>query len=888
MERARIEEIEKTFSLFNIQDDTHTLAEYERTSSYSKFDASTRYVMSRLKEAGFRKVERLVHKADGKTSALDCIMPEAWDRTGRSFLEIVSPDVPEHERFISDSDRHPQEAVIWSAPTPKKGSTGELVTFDMLSPDLSDAKGKWVFLESRGVDINGQHYRDLAKAGAAGLLLTNFVPQETCPDDVVWFNGQGLCGWYHEKEAPRLPVFSTSPRRAVKLLERLKKGEKITVRGEMKTRIYEGEIYTVTAVIPGESKEEYALFAHLYEPFLADDALGFGVVCELGRQMVQRKVKLKKTLRIVFSMELYGFSAFLADKKHSGRIVAAMNLDSTAHWERVVDFRRSPISMPFFTDWFYRDWFQTYLPTFNWGESRGNLSDDTFGGDPDIGVPTNWLRNPCGSYHHNTGRFFELDWRIVKEEFPVWTAAVETLLTEGPRTDYSRRAVLEFKEAAKGIAKTEGLSNFERQVRLEAEFDRYAAMLKSWEKFTGKKADLKPLKAACEAEKGKIGPVQYELFSTMECRAKNIVVERLHPGAPFCLSRVPYKERRKIGFSRLLWALLDGRRDLLTCVRIQDEATGGRTQAGQIGKIIESLRFLEKYGYVRLRSAGTVGLPDVKAALRKLGLHSGMDVVVHSALSAVGRLTCTPEEICRLLMKAVGEKGTLLMPAFTFDLYEGKKFGQPFDVRHSSSTCGVLTETFRKMPGVVRSCDPCHSFAAWGRHAVDFVKNHHKVPTVSEGSPLGLLEAEDGWCLTIAAASAVTFMHVVESSFGAPCLGVRTEEFPAILSNGKKVRLRTWGWRATTCPDCPARHTEKIFAALRKAGALRETVLGSAQLCLFRLADYRKVYEAMLRKAKCPTRDARPRVCAATVKSDWDSRRGKLKKTTAFTGDLPE
>jgi len=65
-------------------------------------------------------------------------------------------------------------------------------------------------------------------------------------------------------------------------------------------------------------------------------------------------------------------------------------------------------------------------------------------------------------------------------------------------------------------------------------------------------------------------------------------------------------------------------------------------------------------------------------------------------------------------------------------------------------------------------------------------------------------------------------------------------------------------------------------------------MLGNAQLCLFRLADYRAVYEALLRKAKCPTRSARPRVCAATVKSDWDNRRGKLKKTTAFTGELPD
>ena len=888
MKSTQIEEIQQQFSLFRLQDLTLTLADFERTSSYNQFDASTRYVMEMLKQAGFSRIERLVHKADGKTSALDCIMPEAWDQCGRSFLKITSPDIPEYERLLADSDRHPQEAVIWSAPTPKKGIDGELVTWGSLDPEHPEkACSKWVFMESRGVDIPGTRYRVLAEHGAAGLVLTNFAGLETSPDDVVWFNGQGFNGWYHEKEAPRLPVFSIPPRRAVKLLELLKKG-KVIAHGEMNTRIYDGEIYTVTAVIPGESKEEYALFAHVYEPFIADDALGFGVICELGRQMIQRKVKLKKTLRVVLSMELYGFSAFLSDKKCSGRIVSAMNLDSFTHWQKLIDFRRSTISMPFFTDWFYRDWIKKYLPEFKWSESCGNLSDDTFGGDPDIGIPTNWLRNPSGIYHHNTGRYSELDWLIVKEEFPVFAGAVETLLSEGPQKDYSNRAARDFKAAAAAIQKNDALTGFEKSVRLEAEYNRYSAMLGSWERFTGGKADYKPLRKQYDQLKTKTGPIRYELFSTAENRARNIIPKRLLPGQPFCQSRVPYAKRKNISMPRLLWSLFDGKRDLLTCIRIMDGETGGRTCPAAIKNIIEALHFLEKYGYVLLHPAVSIGLKEIEEALRELGLREGMNLVVHSTFSAIGKVECGPEGFCQMLMKTIGKKGTLLMPTFTFNLYEGKDFGKPFDIRNSSSTCGILTETFRKMPGVVRSADPCHSFAAWGKHAVDFLRNHHKVPTVSEFSPLGLLEKEDGWCLTISAEGAVTFMHVVESSFGVPCLGIRTEEFPAILSDGREVKLRTWGWRAKTCPDCPANQTVKIFDTLRQHGKLREVMLGNACLSLFRLADYRKVYEALLRKADCKNRKARPRVCSVTVKSDWDNVHNRLKESPAFTGELLE
>ena len=94
------------------------------------------------------------------------------------------------------------------------------------------------------------------------------------------------------------------------------------------------------------------------------------------------------------------------------------------------------------------------------------------------------------------------------------------------------------------------------------------------------------------------------------------------------------------------------------------------------------------------------------------------------------------------------------------------------------------------------------------------------------------------------------------------------------------------GWRETTCLDCPARRTPEIFELMRKAGALHEVPLGNAMLCLFRLADYRKAYETLLRPIPCQKRKARPRVRPSTVKSDWDKRWNRLKKTDAFTGDI--
>ena len=880
--RSAIESMGKYFSLEKVQEDTVNINDLERTSSYSGYRQSAQYCENALKQAGFKQVKTFSHPADGKTSALDTIMPEAWDLTRRSFLKIVSGDMPEYERMLADTNHHPIEATIWSKPTPKGGVTAELVNFADLDPENPDVRGKWVLM----VPFKAAFYQKLAAAGAVGIAASDFRNFETSPDDPVWFNGQGRCGWYHAKGDLRLPVFSIPPIRASRLMKRMK-NEKVIVHGEMNSRIYDGEIFTVTGIIPGESDEEYALMAHIYEPFLADDALGFATACELGRVLRERKTPLKKTLRVIISMELYGFSAYLEKPEHRRKILAAQSLDGFVYRTREIDLRLSPISLPSFTDWFFRDWFTKY-GNCGWEEKKGTLSDDTFPGDPAIGFPVIWLHSPSGHHHHCTDVYYQPEWPWCRDKFNILAAALEELLTLDFKPDYEVRAVREFRRAAEAVLKNADLSNYEKNIRFEAEYERYAAMLRSWERFSGRKVDLRPLTALRDQLKKKLPEYWKDQFRTVEYRAMNVVPERLVVGAPFCMSRVPYAERRRVSISRPLWALFDGKRNLLECIRTWDMESGYRTSDASIQAILRDLPYLEKYGYVKLKPAVELSQSQVEKTLRQLGIRSGMKLIVHSAFSALGKVDGGPEGFCRTLMKLIGPKGTLMMPSFTFNIYEREDYGKPFDYLNSPSTCGILTETFRKLPGVLRSADPCHAICVWGNHAAEFVRDHHKVPTVSRFSPMGLLAAEDGWCLTIAAADAVSYMHVVESEFKVPCLGVRTEEYVSILSNGEKVKIRTWGWRKKTCPDCPACRTEEIFEDMRRRGVLHEIKLGNAAVFLFRLADYRVPYARILKQCRCAERKSRPRKVSVTVKSDWDPVHERLKPSDAFTGDLPE
>jgi aminoglycoside N3'-acetyltransferase len=164
------------------------------------------------------------------------------------------------------------------------------------------------------------------------------------------------------------------------------------------------------------------------------------------------------------------------------------------------------------------------------------------------------------------------------------------------------------------------------------------------------------------------------------------------------------------------------------------------------------------------------------------------------------------------------------------------------------------------------------------------VENHHRVPTIDpEKSPLGMFFNENGYVLTISSADSVTFMHLVEELSGAKCCSKRGEEYHTILPDGRKVKTRAWGWRATTCPECPANRTEEIFAYIRKYGDLREVKLNNASLKLFSMEDYFRAYRTLMKKF-CRNR-AVPRQVDCTVASDWNEKTRQLKKSDAYTGD---
>ena len=878
------------------------LYSYEQYSRYPDFEKSAQFCVEALQKAGFSDVESIPVPCDGVTSYMDHTMPQAWDRTGRCTLEILDQAVPEEFRMLCDSDRHPLEAGIWSPPTAPEGLTGEVVDGDAAGENADAVRGKFVYTSE---PPKNKLMIAWSKAGALGVICTKMEAADVAPDELCWMNGVGHYGWYYSKDDKRIPVFVLTPNRA-EYLTKLMQSAPVRVKGVMNTRIYDGTLPVITGRIPGESPEELLLIAHIYEPFIADDAIGFAGSVEIGRLLKElndmKKIRLKRSLRVVFMMERYGLFAFLSDKKRCKNIFAAQNMDAFCSKTYSIGgmpltFFMSPVCNPFFSDVLQKEMLEKLLPDIRINRRHSVLHDDSLAGDPDLDIPTLWIEEGTGKYHHNkTAAFNEIDEELAPRLLALLSAYSAEMLCAGMAEmkkvtmplilKFYREQIREIRNACKNKV----IAPKEAAIRLKIARHFAEGRLRSLNKLqpgiitdTEIASAVEPIAAIWHAPE-----VILPDLTAWEAKADNMILKRCQKGCiPFSLARVPMEEKIlwPCATNRPILPLSDGKRSLLEAMQMQRYTENIPVKPftkADFQMYISFAEYLKKYGYVTIRRPRKTTVRQFSAALKKLGVKPGMQMIVHTGMSGFGHFEGGALEYCRTLQNAVGENGTLMMPAF--NEYDMSSTGGVFDWRKTISKVGAASECFRTMPGVIRSLDPTHSVAVWGKDKFDFVKHHHQLPTMDQESPIGLLEKADGYCLMAGCYTSVTFRHVVEASNGAKCCGEREEEYGAILPDGSGAKLRAWAWMDGSCRAI--RH-EEIYDWLRKNGKMTETKVGNACLKLFKLADYRKAYERLLKgKNGCDGCTVRPRKNEFSTLSDWDKDNRCLKGSAAFSGDV--
>ena len=173
--------------------------------------------------------------------------------------------------------------------------------------------------------------------------------------------------------------------------------------------------------------------------------------------------------------------------------------------------------------------------------------------------------------------------------------------------------------------------------------------------------------------------------------------------------------------------------------------------------------------------------------LRAFGLGEGDVLMMHCSYKSLGT-DLTAAEIFEVFEKVLGESGTLLLPALS---YETVGPAQPnFDREKTPSCIGFLPEYFRtSVPGVVRSIHPTHSVCAKGKLAAELIEDHElDLTPVGEHSPIAKLPNVGGKVLMLGCdPDHNTALHGMEEVADVPYVfNRRIGRVPYVLKDGDR------------------------------------------------------------------------------------------------------
>jgi aminoglycoside 3-N-acetyltransferase len=238
-----------------------------------------------------------------------------------------------------------------------------------------------------------------------------------------------------------------------------------------------------------------------------------------------------------------------------------------------------------------------------------------------------------------------------------------------------------------------------------------------------------------------------------------------------------------------------------------------------------------------------------------LGLDRGSRLALHSSLSSIGFVLGGPETLIRALMAVVGEEGTLLMPVFS-------RPAPKFVMQETPSRTGLVTETFRRMPGVVRSSHPTHSVAVWGADAEEIARGHEQATGLGADSPFHRLARMGGLVVLLGCDSrSSSIIHVAEAIAQVPYLEVFYPGYDITMT----VVYPDGRERLVEPRENPGDSSAFLVVEeeMRRRGLIHDGLVGQARTMVMKGMDIIETALALLRKDPASLLCQRPdcRVC---------------------------
>jgi aminoglycoside 3-N-acetyltransferase len=236
------------------------------------------------------------------------------------------------------------------------------------------------------------------------------------------------------------------------------------------------------------------------------------------------------------------------------------------------------------------------------------------------------------------------------------------------------------------------------------------------------------------------------------------------------------------------------------------------------------------------------GRPQLLVALRALGVQPGDTVMLHSAFSAEFGFRGSVGDLIDTFIDAVGPQGHLLMVTLPYRnaAADWLESGRRFDVRKTPSMMGMVSEVFRRRPGVVRSLHPTHPIAVLGPRARQIVQAHPDcVYPCGPDTPFDEVAKADGKVVFFnVPIDTFTFFHHLEHLVS-PTLpfALYTEQVydaQVVDEQGQPRIVRTHAFARNAIRR---RRPERLYDALRQSGKVASQKVGASQLLCLRVRD---------------------------------------------------
>jgi aminoglycoside N3'-acetyltransferase len=143
-------------------------------------------------------------------------------------------------------------------------------------------------------------------------------------------------------------------------------------------------------------------------------------------------------------------------------------------------------------------------------------------------------------------------------------------------------------------------------------------------------------------------------------------------------------------------------------------------RTGNLGELLRKRRLSLKRRFYRT----AFSLDQTRELLIKLGVSRGRVLWMQSSWNEFYNLNAKPSEVLALVLDILGPQGTLVMPAFPIHQDPSKVL----EIDRAPSSSGLLTEIFRRQPGVLRSIHLSASVCALGPAADYLIRDHHRDP----------------------------------------------------------------------------------------------------------------------------------------------------------------